>query len=263
MGRKKRAISSSGIYHVISRGNGKQYIFHDDQDFSVFKSYLSSALNVYGLRILSYCLMGNHLHLLVHTENLGELSGVMHYSLGKYAGYYNAKYQRIGSLFASRFKSIPVITGDYFFCVVKYIHNNPVKAELASHVGDYRWSSYGEILGGNSKSLVDLPALLAYYGSGSLSQREEFVYQHHAPSLIPDELIEDYPLTEEQQVKVFGGGYDLKVLGKAKSMEPDERNALIFDLKNKARLSNKAIERLTGISVVIIKNVCSKFTRNI
>lgn len=263
MGRKKRVISGSGIYHVISRGNGKQYVFHDDQDFSVFKNYLSSALNVYGLHILSYCLMGNHLHLLVHTDDIGELSGTMHYSLGKYAGYYNAKYERVGSLFASRFKSIPVIAGEYFFCVVKYIHNNPVKAGLVGDMGDYRWSSYGEILEGSAKSLVDLPALLDYYGTHVSRQRENFVYYHHVPSLIPDELMENYPLTEAEQVMVFTGGYDLKALGKAKSMEQDERNRLILNLKAEAGLSNKAIERLTGISVVIIKKVCTKFFRNI
>ncbi|MCD4712922.1 MAG: transposase [Clostridiales bacterium] len=263
MGRKKRAVSSSGIYHVISRGNGKQYIFHDDQDFSVFKNYLKSALNLYDLVILSYCLMGNHLHLLVQTEDIGEMSWAMHYSLGKYAGYYNAKYERAGSLFASRFKSIPVICGEYFFCVVKYIHNNPVKAGLVGGMADYKWSSYGEILRGGSKSLVEYGALLAYYGSDSSSQKEDFVYQHHVPSLIPDELIEDYPLTEAEQLKVFGGGYDLKVLGKAKSMEQDERDALILGLKIDAGLTNKAIERLTGISVVIIKNVCLKFVRNV
>lgn len=263
MGRKKRAISSSGIYHVISRGNGKQYVFHDDQDFSVFKNYLRSALNVYGLRILSYCLMGNHLHLLVHTEDIGELSGTMHFSLGKYAGYYNAKYERVGSLFASRFKSIPVIAGEYFFCVVKYIHNNPVKAGLVGGMADYRWSSYGEILEGGAKSLVDLRDLLDYYGTEMNQQREHFVDHHHIPSLIPDDLIEDYPLTEAEQVIVFTGRYDLETLGKAKSMEQDERNRLILNLKAEAGLSNKAIERLTGISAVIIKKVCSKFLRNI
>ncbi|MBE0451003.1 MAG: transposase [Clostridia bacterium] len=263
MGRKKRAVSSSGIYHVISRGNGKQYIFHDDQDYSVFKNYLSSALNLSEMCILSYCLMGNHLHLLVHTEDIGELSGVMHYSLGRYAGYYNVKYERVGSLFASRFKSIPVVCGAYFFCVVKYIHNNPVKDGLVGKMEDYRWSSYGEILGGRAKTLVNSRALMAYYGDVATRQRESFAYHHHAPSLIPDELIEDYPLTEVEQVKVFGGAYDLKALSRAKSMGPDERDKVILDLKYDAKLSNKAIERLTGISVVIIKRVCLKFARNI
>lgn len=259
MSRMKRAISGSGIYHVISRGNGKQYIFHDDQDYSVFKKYLSSAMKSYRVELLSYCLMGNHLHLLVHTDDIGELSGAMHYSLGKYAGYYNAKYERIGSLFASRFKSIPVITGEYFFCVVKYIHNNPVKAELVDKMKEYKWSSYSEILERSTKSLVDYSALLAYYGEDLKRQRENYAYQHHASSLIPDELIENYPLTEVEQVKVFTGAYDLKALGKAKAMDQWERDALVLDLKKHAKLSNKAIERLTGISVVIIKKVCSKY----
>ena len=141
MARQAREKSESGIYHVMLRGTNKQKIFFDTQDCNKFIQILIDCKKVSKFELYAYCLMNNHIHLLI-KENDENISTVMKRICCRFVYWYNAKYHRVGHLFQDRFRSEPVNTDEYFLCVLRYIHNNPVKANLVKNCSDYEFSSY-------------------------------------------------------------------------------------------------------------------------
>ena len=141
MARLPRINSSIGMNHIILRGVNKKSIFLDDSDRRKFLKCLLIAHEKSDFILHAYCLMDNHVHMLIqaNTEPLGET--VKRFAVS-YAAYFNRKYDRVGHLFQDRFRSVPVETEDSYLRVVRYILQNPVKAGVCSHVADYRWSSY-------------------------------------------------------------------------------------------------------------------------
>lgn len=104
MPRYKRAISPTGFYHVVARGNGRQTIFYSDADRRIFLKYLEEALRKYQITNIAWCLMSNHVHLLLR-DNKQNLSKAIQLLLGKYASYFNKANERVGHLFQDRFSS--------------------------------------------------------------------------------------------------------------------------------------------------------------
>jgi putative transposase len=140
MARHARKKSSSGVYHVIVRGANRQEIFHDEEDRIKFLVILQKYKTKSGLKFYAWCLMGNHVHLLV-KEGSESISVVMKRLGVSYVIYYNWKYKTTGHLFQDRFKSENVETVDYLLTVTRYIHQNPVKAGIVTKPHHWRWSS--------------------------------------------------------------------------------------------------------------------------
>lgn len=161
MPRKGRQQSDSGLYHVILRGNNRINIFLDDQDRNRFLSALLRAKGSGSFKLFAYCLMDNHVHLLI-SENTDSLSICMKKICVRYVAYFNKKYERVGHLFQDRYRSEPVERDDYLLVLLSYVHNNPVRAGLVYDPALYRWSScahyYGN--GGAETLLVDKHDLL-------------------------------------------------------------------------------------------------------
>lgn len=148
MPRKARLLSPSGVYHIMVRGIDKRQIFVTDDDSLRYLALLDFVQNE-NFEILAYCLMGNHVHLLVKTdkEKTGPLESAMK-SLGvRYVNFFNSKYQRVGTLYQGRFVSQPVATVGYFLRVLRYIHNNPAAAGMVQNPADYPYSSYQDYFG--------------------------------------------------------------------------------------------------------------------
>ncbi len=145
MPRVPRAKSSTGIYHVTMRGVNQSNIFHDNQDYETFLNYLKYTKDTSGVEIYAYCLMTNHIHLLLKETN--EDLGITFRRLGAgFVGWYNVKYERIGHLFQRRYGSEVVESDTYLLMVMRYIHQNPIKAGLARKLMDYPWSSIHEYM---------------------------------------------------------------------------------------------------------------------
>lgn len=152
MPRKSRVVSATGVYHVMMRGIDRRDIFRDNQDRGKFMKVLRSvtepvdannnSLPPYG-KIYAYCLMDNHVHLLIAEdgETIGE---VMKRISVSYVSYYNKRYERLGPLFQGRYRSEPVEDAGYFVKLLRYIHQNPVEAEMVSTPSAYEWSSWHE-----------------------------------------------------------------------------------------------------------------------
>lgn len=151
MPRKEREHSETGIYHVMLRGINRQDIFDESEDYSAFIRSLSSiqyrleddlVTKVCTCHIYAYCLMPNHVHLLLCEKNW-KVGEVIKSIAASYVLYYNKKYGRTGHLFQDRFKSEPCNDSAYFITLFRYIHQNPVKARLANTAKEYRYSSWG------------------------------------------------------------------------------------------------------------------------
>ena len=152
MPRQPRTSSGTGIYHVMMRGINHQNIFEDEEDNYQFINTVDRMRFRYdddgiacgrNCSYYAYCLMGNHFHLLIRErdERVGE---TMKRIASSYVYYYNRKYGRDGHLFKERFKSEPVNDMKYFAVLLRYIHQNPVKAGIVEKVKDYEYSSWGE-----------------------------------------------------------------------------------------------------------------------
>ena len=145
MPRKAREIAESGIYHVMLRGIDRQLIFEDEEDYGRFLSILHECRGICGFKLYAYCLMGNHVHILLKVQD-DSLETIFKKIGARYVYYFNVKYQRVGHLFQDRFKSEPVEDDAYFLTVLRYIHQNPVKAGICSKVEHYPHSSFCEYL---------------------------------------------------------------------------------------------------------------------
>lgn len=146
MARPLRVEYPGAFYHVISRGNARTAIFRTERDGEKFLEYLQKAHARFSLLIHSYCLMGDHYHLLIETP-LPNLSQSIQWINVSYAAYFNKKHGRNGHLFQGRFKAILIDADEYLKQLSRYIHLNPVKAKLSSSPDTYAWSSYGAIVG--------------------------------------------------------------------------------------------------------------------
>lgn len=141
MARSLRKKSSTGIYHVMLRGINGQPIFDEEEDRYRLLSTFYRYKRVSGFQLFAYCFMENHIHLLIQ-ENEETISQVVKRVSASYVYWYNRKYERSGYLFQGRFLSEVVENDSYFLTVLRYIHQNPVKAGLQKRVEDYQWTSY-------------------------------------------------------------------------------------------------------------------------
>jgi len=145
MGTTKYKSSAKGvIYHIYNRGNQKKEIFLDSHDFSFYIHKLQKAVKDYNFSLIAYCLMPNHVHLVVkqNTEQTPQLLiASLHTS---YSKFFNKKYKLIGHLFQGRYKQKIVTSDEYARYLVAYIHLNPVQAGLCNVPQEYPWSSYRE-----------------------------------------------------------------------------------------------------------------------
>ena len=156
MPRQSRETSATCVYHVILRGVNKQQIFEDDDDYMRFLSVLRRQTQPFDddkgqfipprCYVYAYCLMGNHVHLLI-KEGSEAIGDTMKRIASSYVYYYNHKYDRVGHLFQERFKSQPVNDFTYFITLLRYIHQNPLKASLVENIQNYAWSSWMEYTG--------------------------------------------------------------------------------------------------------------------
>ena len=145
MPRRNRQFCDSGCYHIITRGVTRQEIFHDDMDRFKYLDTLQRFTLELDVDVLAYCLMDNHVHLLVQAGDV--LPMLIKKIASSYVYYFNHKYDRIGHLFQDRYHSKPIENESYLLTAARYILRNPEKAGVCS-VQEYPWSSWHELESG-------------------------------------------------------------------------------------------------------------------
>lgn len=154
MARPLRLEFSGAVYHITARGNARQEIFLDDNDREKFLSLLGQEVEQQRWKCYSYCLMGNHYHLVIETPEGNLVSGVKRLN-GVYSQWFNRRHGRVGHLFQGRYKSIIVDKESYLLELCRYVVLNPVRAGIVQRPGDWKWSSYIATMG-----IVDKPEWL-------------------------------------------------------------------------------------------------------
>lgn len=131
------------IYHVLNRANGKTKIFRKDKDYEAFEKILVEAKEKQRMRILAYCLMPNHWHLVLHPHEDGDLSRFMKWVTLTHTQRWHAHYKSIGygHIYQGRYKSFPVQKDEYFLQLVRYVERNALRAHLVKKAEDWKWSS--------------------------------------------------------------------------------------------------------------------------
>jgi putative transposase len=166
MPRGPRLDCPGALHHFIARGIERRNIFHNDEDRTDLLARIDTLVSQSRTRVYAWCLMPNHIHLLIRTGD-PSLSSFAQRLLGGYAGAFNRRHHRSGHLFQNRFKSIIVDEAAYFLELVRYIHCNPVRAKLLPDLGAldrYPWTGHAALLGRHSCSWLDADEVLRRFG---------------------------------------------------------------------------------------------------
>jgi len=162
MPRKPRFYLPNIPAHVVQRGNCRQAVFFDDDDYRAYLDWLREGAEKYGCRIHAYVLMTNHVHLLLTPDSRTSISLTIQYVGRQYVSYINRTYGKSGTLWEGRHKGCLVSEQRYFLTCMSYIELNPVRAGMVEHPTDYCWSSYqGNAMGQSDKILTQHAAYLA------------------------------------------------------------------------------------------------------
>ena len=246
MPRKTRVCSRTGVYHVILRGINRQQIFIDEEDNRIFLQILKTYKTVCDYKILAYCLMGNHIHLLI-KEGSESLSRIFKRIGAKYVYGYNTKYQRVGHLFQGRFKSEPVENERYLCAVICYIHQNPVKAGLCKTPEEYPYSSMSEYLG--EQGLVDKDTVNQLLPIQYLIQQSK---SHMVEGCLEMSNILSRRLTDQDALKLIR---ELTKCGDPTSFQnlPAASQKRCLSKMRKSGASIRQLSRLTGLTYYFIQ----------
>ncbi|MDD4956290.1 MAG: transposase [Candidatus Omnitrophica bacterium] len=144
MPRIPRIYIDNVCYHIMARGTQKNKVFMSSDDRSTYLELLLRAKRKYRISVYAYCLMPNHVHLLVEPPEPYKISKFMHWLNRGYSTYFNVKYGKYGHLWQGRFRSKPILKGDYLLQCASYIEANPIRSNLSNNLHEYHWSSYKE-----------------------------------------------------------------------------------------------------------------------
>ncbi len=141
MPRLPRNNIKTSYFHVMVQGIDKEYIFNRKIDIKYYISIMYESKDELNIKIIAYCIMNNHAHLLIHTNDVSNLTKYMHKTNTKYAIYYNKIHDRVGYVFRNRFKSEGIYSERQLYNCISYIYNNPVKAKICSTPEEYPYSN--------------------------------------------------------------------------------------------------------------------------
>lgn len=169
MSARRVVFGAQGFYHVYNRGHNKQTIFYDARDYRRYLTRLGEYLKKHPVTLLAYCLMPNHIHMLLRQNGEEPIDRFIHRLHTAYTMYFNKKYEKVGAVFQGRFKAKLIDKEEYLLHVSRYIHINPVELihaqgrALSVKLAAYPWSSYGEYLEPRGKHLCDPTITLSYF----------------------------------------------------------------------------------------------------
>lgn len=246
MPRQQREKSNSGYYHVMMRGNDRKSLFLDDDDKLRFIEILYHKKQNNTFFLHAFCLMDNHVHLMLHegTKNIGNVIKQINIS---YVHYFNKKHNKVGHLFQDRFKSEVIEDDRYLLSLIRYIHQNPVKAGITKSVAEYKWSSYFGYMEENHylHKIMDTEKILGIFSEDLMIAKmsfAEYINQDVAETFI-DVSEEIEKINEEDAKKIFA---DMLCI------VDDRKNpitaSVIKEFKEKTHFPIRKIAMITGLN---------------
>ena len=192
MPRVPRSSFETSFFHIIVQGLNKEKIFKKSIYMKKYLQLINENKEKHNIKIIAYCIMNNHAHLLIYTEEIEEMSRFMKKINSIYGNYYNYMENRVGFVFRNRFVSEPIYTEEYLLNCISYIHNNPVEAKIVYNCSEYKYSSYNEYIQGKIKE--DILSLV--FGS-SKNYLEQFKSVHKNKYSFKDFVMEDIDSYDE------------------------------------------------------------------
>ncbi|MDO0821693.1 transposase [Desulfosporosinus nitroreducens] len=249
MPRLARKKSDTGVYHIMLRGINKQNLFEDNEDRQRFIDTIEHYKLVSNYIVYGYCLMNNHIHLLLRETN-EPISNAIKRISSSYVYWYNQKYERCGHLFQERFRSEVVETDAYFLTVLRYIHQNPIKAGIINDIKQFRWSSYQDYL--ETPRVSDINFALDLLSDNRVEAKELFrIFTNEGN----DDQCLDYSerknLTDED-VKVFLNNLGFSSFMELHRLQKKQRDNVLRELISISGVSTRQLARITGISRSVI-----------
>ena len=250
MSRPPRILSETGLYHIVFRGLNRQNLFEEDKDYIKLLEIISDVKVEYKLQLNAYCLMTNHVHLFVKENESGDIKAIMHKILTRYVMWYNRKYQRSGSLIGNRYKSEPIEDETYYLSLIRYIHQNPIKAGMVDKPEQYKWSSYNDYVNLRNE-VTDFGFSLSILSENEEQALKEFREFHEIMEDTDFSISNTKKPTDEQLkrriVKITDGIKAEEISQRTKA----DRDNLLALLRSEGFTIGQ-LERVTGISRGII-----------
>lgn len=201
MGRKPRIEFNGALYHVIQRGNNKEYIFKKNLYKEYFLSKLKEFKEIMGFEVYGYVLMDNHYHLVIRSHEV-NISTIMHRINNDFSKYFNISNNRTRHVFQDRYKGILVKDDKYLLSLLRYVHQNPVKANMCNKVSDYYWSSDSSYRKNIQGQLVVIDFVLNIFSLNRKAAIEEYVKFMDSSVLEESASFEDIDIIGEYKTAV-------------------------------------------------------------
>ncbi|MBD3868800.1 MAG: transposase [Acidobacteria bacterium] len=175
MARQHRIILPNLPHHVVHRGHNRDVIFNSNSDFNTYLSYMKIFRDLLAVKIYSFCLMPNHVHLIIDPgETPASISLFMMRLAGRYTWHKNTRRGRRGTLWDGRFRSNPVQSDRYLQTCCRYVEMNPVRANIVDHPSRYRWSSFRERIGLTTEKWLDEDPCYAELGANRPDREKRY-----------------------------------------------------------------------------------------
>ena len=246
MPRNPRNSYQTSFFHIIVQGIKKEYIFNETKFLNSYKNLLITNETKFDIKLLAYCIMNNHAHILIYTDRTEEMSKYMKSVNTTFATYYNTERKRVGYVFRNRYKSEPIYNQKYLINCIAYIHNNPVKARIVNHQSQYKYSSYNDYI--YRKGIINSEKLLLTFQNEKIDINE-FIRIHSKRTY----NYEDYDKDIEEIITEFLKEYD-KTYEEVKDSNRLTNN-LILELRRNKK-SKTDIGKLFGISRWKVTQIC-------
>ena len=241
-----RKYIETSFFHIMVQGINKEYIFKYENDKRKYIKILKNNKKEFRILILSYCIMNNHSHFLIHSENINELSNFMHKVNMLYAMYYNKEHNRIGYVFRDRYKLQPIKNEGHILSCIKYIHENPVKAKLCSNPEEYKYSSCTENEFENREILEKVNEILQ--NTIKEDKKEDFI--------LMEEVRDKEDLCKELICNfIVQNNINTKDLKKNKKI----LNNIVVELNKKYGISYRVMEKYLNISRETLRIIVKKY----
>lgn len=242
MSRSARSISQSGVYHILFRGVNQQNIFEEKTDFDKLKETISNVKDEMAFKIYAYCFMSNHVHIVLEEKEPGDISLIMKRILTKYARWYNIKYGRSGALIANRYKSVPVEIDEYFLQLIRYVHQNPLKAGLIENLDEYTYSSYNDYV--CDLEFTDTSMIF------EMISKDAFIEYHRDIDNIEFRVSDSTKKTDDDVLRHLKKKYKIENPQTISKLSKSERDKILAELKE--HFPARQLQRITGISRGVI-----------
>lgn len=260
MPRTARQISKTHIYHVMLRGNEKKNIFLDAEDKARFIDTVYRKKEGNGFCLYAYCVMDNHVHLVI-KEQKDSISRIMKRIGTSYASYFSKKYKRVGHVFQDRYKSEIIENERHLLAVIRYLHNNPVKAGICK-VQEYKWSSYQFYIQGDKEQekLLEYEEILSYFSKDK--ERAIILFKEFSNQESNDDFMdmkeEEDKLDEEEALEYISSylvqqRIPLECLKQREYRR--ERDILVIELIEKSQLSLRRIAEILEINRETVRKI--------